>query len=143
MNDYNDYYDYYLMNNRNYDTYNSYQSNPQILDLYDGYIKGNIFENLYDKYKKYDPIQPKIVTEKEKDLLEIQAYRFALIDLDLYLDIYPNNSYIINIYNEISTNLKRLISNYETKYGPLSISFYDFKTPWNWLNSPWPWEVNN
>ena len=73
-------------------------SNPQ-----DGFEKGNMFKNLYNEYKDYKPANLTATNEQEKKLLDIMATCFASHELNLYLDVNPNNSnYIKNIGSNIS-----------------------------------------
>ncbi|MBP1889364.1 spore coat protein JB [Clostridium moniliforme] len=78
----------------------------------------------------------------EKDLLkDIRKYLFYAVELNLYLDNFPNNRKAIEDYEEISTNLSCLISEYEKKYGPLTNFGSAFvENPKAWVNNPWPWE---
>ena len=109
MNNFNDYYNYL---NNNYNDMNfladpnsmiydmNYQAlypnavmptNNNILDTKLGFKRGNLFNNLYDEYKNYKPQELKANNEKEDLLLQIDEQRFAMIEMNLYLDLYPNN----------------------------------------------------
>lgn len=107
-----------------------------------GFQKGNMFKNLYDPYKNYDYGKLKPKNEKEERLYDILKLKFALTDLDLYLDIYPNNEAYINIYNKYLTEEKKLSEEYEKKYGPLTLDDENLKNKWEWIEAPWPWEGN-
>lgn len=112
-------------------------------DPYIGFMKGNIFENLYEPYKNYNFQQVNPNSEKEYQLLLVQTYSFNLNDIDLYLDTHPNDTNMINMYNEFSKLYKQALSEYELKYGPITFDSTSLnKTPWAWNNEPWPWEVN-
>ncbi|MDQ0150928.1 spore coat protein CotJB [Eubacterium multiforme] len=78
----------------------------------------------------------------EKDLLkDIRKYLFYAVELNLYLDNFPNNKKATEDYEEVSANLSCLVSEYEKKYGPLTNFGSAFvENPKNWVNSPWPWE---
>lgn len=78
---------------------------------------------------------------KHEHLLEIQKVQFALVDLNLFLDTHPESEGAKKDFAALSSELKRLIWDYEKKYGPLTNfgSAY-FQNPDAWINSPWPWE---
>ena len=69
-------------------------------------------------------------------------YNFTLTDLGLYLDNYPNDVNVINLYNNYLNEYYKILNEYERNYGPLTIdSHYLNTSPWTCDNSPWPWEV--
>lgn len=115
--------------------------NNNILDTEEGFKKGNMFRNLYDEYKDYKPRKLTASSEKEDMLMQIREYTFAMIDLNLYLDMYPNDKDALRLFNTYLNNKKELVNMYEEKYGPLTIDSKFQKNNWKWDNSPWPWEV--
>ena len=75
-------------------------------------------------------------------LTQIQQYAFALIDLDLYLDVNPNDNNAIKMYNDYLSIKKQIVDKYEKMYGPLTLDSDDLKkSNWLWNRGPWPWEV--
>ena len=78
----------------------------------------------------------------ELELLnEIKKYQFYAVELNLYLDNFPNNEEALNDYNKISKKLDRLIFNYEENFGPLkNFGAAYIENPTAWTSSPWPWE---
>ena len=149
MNNYTDYYNYLnSYDNINFMPHNNiipnlnYPNNIQnnnILDSKEGFIKGNMFNNLYEPYKNYKPVELKAKNEKEDMIMGLDEYRFALIDLGLHLDIYPNDTNAINLFNKYLNKEKELKRLYESKYGPLTIS-NQIQNNYAWIKSPWPWE---
>lgn len=127
------------------DTFNTMdtidKNNPNLVDPKEGFLRGNLFANLYDPYKNYKYGMLKATNEREELLYSILMYKFALKDLNLYLDNYPNNSQMINLYNKYLTEEKKLCNQYEMKYGPLTVDSENLgNTSWKWIKSPWPWE---
>lgn len=133
----------------NYDFYddmsilNNYMpTNMSKLDLfnsYEGYLKGNAFKNEYIPYKNYQVIKPSINSEKEEMLVNISEYGFMMHDLNLYLDVYPNDKEALDKFSEYRNKANELITKYERKYGPLAIkNDVSSKTSFNWINY-WPW----
>ena len=140
------------MYNYNYDTWyqnmmrNSNSNNNMIASsLFTpevAYNNGNLFSNLYSQYKSYRPTQLSANTEKEKLLLDIGRLAFAAHDLNLYLDLNPNDETMLTLFNDYRKQADSMISEYESKFGPLNISSNSLETgPFKWINSPWPWEV--
>lgn len=121
-------------------------SSKQDLDLYDpyeGFIRGNMYKNLYDPYKINSPYEIKPMNEQAEMLTYIDALCFACIDLSLYLDIFPNNKDAINLFNKYNSQKKNLMDNYQEKFGPLTLDSDALNAyPWAWNERPWPWDNN-
>lgn len=115
------------------------------LNLYEpleGYLRGNLFKDLYDPYKSYRPQRININSEEEELLTSIGEYSFASHDLNLYLDVNPNDQRALNLFNKYREQMNELILKYERKYGPLTISSKEsMKIPFSWEVNNWPWEV--
>ena len=114
------------------------------LDLfspYEGYIKGNLFKNLYQEYKNYRPSRLNVNSEKMEMLVNIGQMGFASHELNLYLDNYPNDRKALELFNKYSDMTNKLIKEYENKYGPLTVGGINEDVPFNWENEKWPWEV--
>ena len=116
-------------------------SQNNLYDPYNGLIRGNLFKNLYDPYKSKEPYEIKPMNEQAKMLTNIDALNFAMIDLNLYLDVFPNDREKINLYNQYSNQKENLLKEYESKYGPITLNSDSLNTyPWAWNNMPWPWD---
>lgn len=116
------------------------KANPKDLyDVYNGFIRGNMFPDLYNTYKIPRPYDIKPMNEQAELLTYVDAYCFAAHDLNLYLDNNPNDREMIELFNQYTSEANNAINEYEQKYGPL---FVDASTtyPWAWNDSPWPWE---
>ena len=135
----NDYYNY-ENNNYNQPTFTKNESPSSLFDPYNGFIRGNMFPSLYNEYKiKPMDIMPK--SDKEALMLYVDALSFAAHDINLYLDVYPNDADMIQLFNQYKTEANKLIDEYQSKFGPLVVnSDATNKVPWTWDNSPWPWE---
>ena len=116
-------------------------SNQQTIDPTHGWFLGNLFANLYDPYKNFKPMELVPRNERETLLYQVMQYKFALIELDLYLDTHPNDSDAIKLYKQYLEIEKQMCDKYESMYGPLTLgSEHVGKNTWNWKKSPWPWE---
>lgn len=121
---------------------NNAQKN-QISEPYEGFIRGNIYRNLYDQYKNYKPNNLNSGSEQENMLNQWQQYNFTLIDLKLYLDVNPNDRNILDLYQKYLNITNEIKEQYEKKYGPVTCESEVIlnSNNWNWIDSPWPWEV--
>ena len=110
-------------------------------DIYDGFIRGNMFKNLYRPYKENEPYDIKPMNEQAELLTYIDALCFAMIDIGLYLDVNPNDMEMIKLYNKYRDEKKNYVEEYESKYGPLTLDSKALERyPWGWNNLPWPWD---
>ena len=135
--------DWYKDFNTNFNVYNNMDinNNPSLAEPKEAFLRGNLFNNLYDPYKNYKYSSLKPTNKKEELLYNILMYKFALIELNLYLDTHPNNTSMLNLYNKYLNEEKKLCKQYEMSYGPLTIDSENLGTnSWNWIKSPWPWE---
>jgi len=79
---------------------------------------------------------------KDKMLKEIQELQFALVELTLYLDMYPTDRRAVCQYNVLSEKLNVLRTQYQMEHGALfAYGEFPSKYPWEWVKTPWPWEV--
>lgn len=137
MNNYRDYYNY-QNNNYNLPNYKN-NINSDLYDPYEGFIKGNMFPDLYNDYKT-KPFMIKPKNEQAELLTYIDSLCFALTDLNLFLDINPNDEYAINLFNEYRNQKNAYMNEYQNKYGPISLDSAYFDRNFSWIESPWPWE---
>ena len=140
MNYYRDYYNF-ENNNYNQPLYEKDYNKKNIYDPYNGFIRGNLFPDLYNSYKISNPYNIEPMNEQATMLTEIDSLCFALIDLNLYLDINRNDKDIIKMYNQFLNKKLNLLTQYQQKYGPITLDSESLNNyPWSWDNSPWPWE---
>ena len=113
--------------------------NPNVLDPNEGFLRGNMFRNEYVPYKNltYFKLNPR--NEREKLLYRIMALSFAINDLNLYLDLHPDNKDMFELFKKYVVEKKELSAKYNKTYGPLTVT-KDVGTKYDWLNSPWPWD---
>lgn len=139
--------------NNNYlkDMYsNFYDSNmnmkmgmPSLYSPDEGYNKGNMFSNLYSQYMNYKPVNLKGNTEQEKMFLELARICFAKHEINLYLDLHPDDVSMITLFNDYREKEMMLRKQYEERFGPITTNSDVLnKTPFMWVKDGWPWEVN-
>ena len=134
--------------NRNFN-YNCYpnnmdrdMNNPKFFTEKEGYLRGNMFRNLYSQYKNYEPAILRPTNEQEEMFLRMSEKEFAAHDLNLYLDLYPNDGNALDLFNKYRKEANRLMMEYEEKYGPILISSDSLNTsPFLWQTLIFPWNM--
>lgn len=142
MYDYQRKLDYYNYENNNYNQplFSENENPNNLYDPYNGFIRGNMFPTLYNGYK-IDPIMIQGSDEQMRLLIMLDALCFAKEDLNLYLDIYPNDKDMIALFKKYTEETEKVRADYENKYGPIFVdSLANMVYPWAWDNEPWPWE---
>ena len=121
--------------------YQNGKNNLNLFNPYEGYLKGNAFKDEYKPYKNYRVAKLNINSEKEEMLVNIGQYSFMMHDINLYLDVHPNDSDALQKFTEYRNKLNDLITKYERKYGPLGVKGnINNSTPFSWVTENWPWE---
>ncbi len=140
-----------LFENNNYKDYNldlsflgismddliSESNNQNLYDDKEGFLKGNMFKNEYKPYKNYQIgiIMPK--NRKEEIELKLYQLDFAINDLNLYLDIHPDDSRMFNLFKEYVKEYKKVKEMYEKIDGPLCLTDAT-QDKYDWIYN-WPW----
>lgn len=137
-------YNYNFFNDallRNMNMNNNMGNSMTLFNVTDAYNNGNLYSNLYSQYKNYKPTILKANNEKEQLLLELSRVAFAAHELNLYLDLYPNDESMLALFNDYRQEANSLLEQYEGKYGPLNVGSDNMeKSPFAWENTSWPWE---
>ena len=121
---------------------NNSELNNNLFNPYEGYLKGNLFQNLYDSYKNLKPLNIPVKNERDELLLNVGQLSFARHELNLLLDNYPNDSNTLNLFNKYRELESNAVNNYERRFGPLNITSNDMENiPFKWESDKWPWEV--
>lgn len=125
--------------NKSYD-----MKDNQLFGSYEGYVKGNLFKNLYNEYKNYKPARLPVNSEKMEGLLNLNQMHFAMHEINLYLDVFPNDVSAMREFGKYRDEYNRLLEDYEKKYGPLNICDANLNNvPFAWENDSFPWEGVN
>jgi spore coat protein JB len=74
-------------------------------------------------------------------LLQIMETSFVLVETGLFLDTHPYDENAIRTHNNASQTYEELVNIYELRYGPLTYTGMS-RSPWNYIDGPWPWEIN-
>ncbi len=77
---------------------------------------------------------------KKTLLNQIRVLSFALVETNLYLDVYPNDTDALAYYRRMRDELKSKVEAYEESFGPLTAFGAIAGESWDWICGPWPWE---
>lgn len=70
----------------------------------------------------------------------LQQIEFALADVILYLDAYPNCDKALEYYHRLLAERDELLDAINTQCGPMT-NFSNVSTQnWQWIDGPWPWQ---
>ena len=105
----------------------------------EGFLRGNLMKDEYEPYKNltYFKLNPK--NEQEAKLFNLMAYSFAINDLNLYLDLHPEDQNAYELFKKYVKEKNKLEDSYSEKYGPMTITKTQ-GSKYNWLKNPWPWD---
>lgn len=111
-----------------------------VLSPMEGFLRGNMFKDEYEPYKNLTYFKLNPSNDKERLLYQVMAYSFAINDLNLYLDLHPDNKGMLDLFKKYVKEEKELCNEYVNKYGPLEVNEVKGQK-FDWINSPWPWET--
>lgn len=134
---YKEYVDEFLLK----DYFNLKKDNG-ILTPIEGLTIGNLFYDLYSPYKNYKPRELKSNSQKGSLLLKIQSLCLAVNDLNLYLDIHPEDQETFHLFKNYISELENLTKTYSENYDVLELC-HDMGQNFTWYKKPWPWEVKD
>ena len=110
----------------------------KLVNSKEGFLRGNMFAELYDPYKSitYIPINP--TNKKEELLYKIMEVDFAINDLNLYLDLYPEDEKVYEKFKMYTKECMNLKDEYSKMYGPLVLEQTEYDN-YKWTDK-WPWD---
>ena len=72
----------------------------------------------------------------------LRAIDFALVETTLYLDAYPHCAEALAYYHKLLAERHALAESYSQLCGPLTACDNTSQTSWQWVKTPWPWEID-
>lgn len=120
------------------DIINGNAPRDRFYNLREALTKGNLFPDMYRAYKSYRPRELSVTSGRDKMLLEIQELDFAVCDLNLYLDLHPNDDFAFKVFKSYVEEEKKKIKEYTRIYGPLMLE--NTTDEYEWSKGVWPWE---
>lgn len=129
-----------LNNQMNNNSNNMMINNSNLAPALEGYERGNLFNNLYQQYKNYQPQKLVPNNEQAELLLNVGQTTFAAHEIRLYLDVHPDDKEMINLFNKYQKQANDAIEVYEKKYGPILMHTTSSNNMFDWEAYAWPWE---
>ncbi len=80
------------------------------------------------------------MTERDMLLKKIGTLKFALTDINLFLDTHPGDMGMLKLREEYARQLAPLVEEYEKQFGPLTKA-NNMTNTWAWVKNPWPWDT--
>lgn len=118
----------------------NFNQDVNLVDPMEGFLRGNMFKDEYLPYKNLTYFKLSPCSEKDAYLLKIMALSFAVNDLNLYLDLHPDDRFVFEKFKKYGEELKNLSKEYAKVYGPLELT-QTKGNKYDWLDSPWPWDT--
>lgn len=81
------------------------------------------------------------VPSRNKLMRQIMEYDFVVNELVLFLDTHPNDVRALRKHEEMAQKARAARALYEQHYGPISPSFPASGDTWQWIENPWPWDI--
>lgn len=75
----------------------------------------------------------------EQKLKEID---FALYDVVLYLDAYPDSECALAYYHKLREMRETVLSSIHRQCGPMTMYHNHSTSCWDWNLGPWPWQYD-
>ena len=74
--------------------------------------------------------------------LALQKLEFAINDVVLYLDAYPDSAPALAYYRKLIEERNALREAIKTDCGPMTIYENTSCDGWTWVDGPWPWQID-
>ncbi len=127
-------------NTDSFNTFNNATNDDRnLFSAKDGFLRGNMFKDEYKPYKNltYINIVPK--NNREAKLFNVMSYSFAINDLNLWLDLHPNDMTKFTLLKKMIMEEKRAKEEFVKEFGPLDICDTTGSN-FDWINNPWSWD---
>ncbi len=134
-------YDLNMLNLSGFNANNlkKYYEKDKLYTVEEGFLRGNMWKNEYVPYKNMQVGSLNPSNDEESLKYKIMAYEFAINDLNLYLDLHPEDDFIFKKFKDCIEKVLKMQDEYSKKYGPLMLT-YDTGNTYDWLKNPWPWD---
>lgn len=78
---------------------------------------------------------------REEMLRKVQMLGFVVTDVHLFLNTHPSDMAALRFYHKYSALYRQAAAEYEAKFGPLIAGNGEMENGWDWIENPWPWEL--
>lgn len=118
---------------------NNDSSDRNFFNAKEGFLRGNMFKNEYKPYKNLTFVNIRPKNDREAKLYNVMCYSFAINDMNLYLDVHPDDRRALALLKELIMEEEKAKKEYIMSYGPLNVC--DTKgDKFSWIDGPWSWE---
>jgi len=84
------------------------------------------------------------LSDRDKMLMLVQAYEFALVEVGLFLDTHPDDRTALAYFSQYRELKHQAVSEYTRRFGPITMDHMDNDlSSWQWIDNPWPWETGS
>ena len=104
-------------------------------------MRGAFYNNGEGMGNGANPQMPSMPNNVKGIQKRLQKISFALVELVLYLDAYPNCEKAKKYYRELSDERDMLLKALSKAGMPMS-SMNVQGNEWTWTDGPWPWEYD-
>lgn len=80
---------------------------------------------------------------REEAMRKVQMYDFALDDTALFLDTHPDNKAALMFFADTRKRYMEAMEAYQMEFGPLTAEATNVENGWTWVDTPWPWEMED
>lgn len=80
------------------------------------------------------------MADRTELLRQLDAFAFAALEWNLYLDTHPNDTDAIEMFHRMARRARELKEEYESNFGPITADGSRNKEMWDWIDNPWPWD---
>ena len=82
------------------------------------------------------------MADKNTLLKEINETSFAVTDLTLYLDMHPDDTKALEMFNKVKAQRKAAMDAFEKEFYPLTVDCISLnKDNWKWNQAPATWKA--
>ena len=78
-----------------------------------------------------------------KNQTSLKALDFAIIETGLFLNTHPNDEKALAYYNKLVNERNDALPTYHKNCGPITLFDGNTKSSWDWVKTPWPWEMED
>ena len=119
--------------------FNKEMREDKFLSAEEGFLRGNLMKDEYVPYKNLTYFKLKPETERESLLLKLMMYAFAIVDLNLYLDLHPEDTNAYALFRKYVKERCDVEEMFTEKYGPITVTETKGNS-FHWIQNPWPWD---
>lgn len=95
-------------------TYIISQPFDMLTDIEKGWLRGSLWNNLYDRFKYENSKQNVFSSNHDKNMYALMVYMFACLEIKLYLLTHENDSQAREVYKKIEAEKNKLYAYYQS-----------------------------